>query len=116
MDTLRDASNKSVGYSGLFCRDWLSGISFSVFSVPLWFIALVLVAALGLFQPMPAVAQPPAFDRKALIDSYSAHVRPKGTWEWVDWPNTLDLAERGRLGVQALTGNLDPANSYAPYS
>ena len=51
-----------------------------------------------------------------MINSYSAHVRPKGTWESVDWPNTLDLSERGRFGIQALTGNLDPANSYAPYS
>src|SRR6202140_1633487 len=76
----------------------------------------MLIAALGLFQALPCVAQPPAFDRQALINSFSAHVRPKGTWESVDWPNTLDLSERGALGVQALTGNLDPANSYAPYS
>jgi hypothetical protein len=75
-----------------------------------------LSTVLGLFAAFPAVAEPPSLDRKALIDSYSAHVRPKGTWETVKWPDTLDLAERGRLGVQALTGNLDPANAYAPYS
>jgi hypothetical protein len=76
----------------------------------------LLSAALGLFPARPAVAGPPPLDRKALFDSYSAHVRPRGTWETVTWPDTLDLAERGRLGVQALTGNLDPANAYAPYS
>ena len=76
----------------------------------------MLSAALGLFPALTAAAEPPSLDRKALIDSYSAHVRPKGIWETVEWPDTLDLAERGRLGVQALTGNLDPANAYAPYS
>ena len=62
----------------------------------------MLIAGLGVVHALPAVAQPPAFDRQALIDSYSAHVRPKGTWEKVDWPNTLDLSERGRLGVHAV--------------
>ncbi|HEV8067581.1 MAG TPA: hypothetical protein VGP76_07580 [Planctomycetaceae bacterium] len=76
----------------------------------------MLIAAHCVLQGLPCVAEPPAFDRQALVNSYSAHVRPKGTWESVDWPDTLDLSERGRLGVQALTGNLDPANSYAPYS
>jgi len=76
----------------------------------------VAIAALGLLGAVSAVAEPPTFDRQALLDSYSAHVRPKGTWESVEWPDTLDLSERGRFGVQALTGNLDPANSYAPYS
>src|SRR5690348_4168714 len=77
-------------------------------------IALILLFAT--LDMAPATAEPPVLDRQALIDSYSAHVRPKGTWEEVEWPNTLDLAERGRLGVQALTGNLDPANAFAPYS
>src|SRR6516164_8157617 len=76
----------------------------------------MLSAALGLFPALTAAAEPPSLDRKALIDSYAARVRPKGSWETVEWPDTLDLAERGRLGVQALTGNLDPANAYAPYS
>jgi hypothetical protein len=79
-------------------------------------IVTMLSAALGLFPALPTAAEPPTLDRKALTDSYAAHVRPKGTWETVEWPDTLDLAERGRLGVQALTGNLDPANAYAPYS
>src|SRR5262249_44166736 len=76
----------------------------------------VLIAACALLQASPSVAQSPTFDRQALLQTYLAHVPPKGTLEWVDWPDTLDLSERGRLGVQALTGNLDPTNSYAPYS
>src|SRR5262245_29349245 len=62
--------------------------------------ALMFVCAV--LHVLPASAEPPAFERQALIDSYSAHVRPSGAWEEVEWPNTLDLAERGRLGVQAL--------------
>jgi hypothetical protein len=76
----------------------------------------ILTVALGQFPALLAGAEPPSLDRKAMIDSYAAHVRPKGLWEPVEWPDTLDLAERGRLGVQALTGNLDPANAYAPRS
>lgn len=69
-----------------------------------------------LLQPLPVFAQAPSLDRKGMVESYKAHVQPRGTWELVNWPDTLDLSERGRFGVRALTGNLDPANSYAPYS
>ena len=79
-------------------------------------LAIAMLTVIGHFLVLPSFAEPPTFDRESLIHSYSAHVRPKGTWESVDWPNTLDLSERGRFGVQALTGNLDPANSFAPYS
>ena len=78
--------------------------------------AIVLFASLVHHAALDCFAEPPVLDRQSLIDSYAALVEPRGTWESVDWPDTLDLAERGRLGVQALTGNLDPNNSYAPYS
>jgi hypothetical protein len=76
----------------------------------------LLVALFYLPQGVPGFTEPPALDRPALVRSYVQHLPPAGNWEELDWPNTLDLAERGRLGVQALTGNLDPSNSYAPYS
>ena len=40
----------------------------------------MLIAAHCVLQGLPCVAEPPAFDRQALVNSYSAHVRPKGTW------------------------------------
>src|SRR4029079_2597195 len=79
-------------------------------------LAIAMLTVIGHFLVLPSFAEPPTFDRESFMYRYSAHVRPKGTWESVDWPNTLDLSERGRFGVQALTGNLVPANSYAPYS
>jgi hypothetical protein len=76
----------------------------------------IMIALVALCPVSPTVGQTKPFDREGLLSSYRAHVRPEGTWESVDWPDTLDLSERGRLGVQALTGNLDPENFYAPRS
>src|SRR5690349_218908 len=96
---------------------WHPEDSVSSFETASKYVAITaLITTLGLFYALPSRAEPPTLDRQSLIDSYAAHVRPKGTWESVEWPNTLDLAERGRFGVGALTGNLDPANSFAPYS
>ncbi|MBI4025034.1 MAG: hypothetical protein HY360_08640 [Verrucomicrobia bacterium] len=40
-------------------------------------------------------------------------VKPKGHWEEVEMPDTLDLAERAALGVNALIGNMKPDQHYA---
>lgn len=68
-----------------------------------------LVIALGLCLVLSAAAGP--FDPDTLIDLQK--MKPKGTWEDVTWPDTLDLSDRARIALEgALTLNPDPAHHY----
>jgi hypothetical protein len=40
-------------------------------------------------------------------------MRPKGNWYEATVPDTLDLAERAKLAINALIGNLEPTEFYA---
>ena len=52
-------------------------------------------------------AQP--FDPDTMIDLEKT--KPRGTWEEVTWPDTLDLSDRARIALEgALTLNPDPAH------
>ena len=42
-------------------------------------------------------------------------IRPRGEYYTVEAPDTLDLAERARLSINSLTGNVDPDRFYAVY-
>src|SRR5262249_61455160 len=52
-----------------------------------------------------------AFDPDKMINLKK--MKPRGTWEEVTWPVTLDLSDRARIALEgALTLNPDPAHHY----
>src|SRR5262245_32605896 len=62
-----------------------------------------LTIVLPFFLMLPAVAGP--FDPDKMIDKEK--VKPKGIWEEVTLPDTLDLAARAEIALNVLTGDLD---------
>ncbi len=90
-------------------------------------IAVVIVAAMsaGNFYsrtaPPASGTQPSAASGsearpKAVVDEgvflQEATMRPRGHWENVTVPDTLDLAEHAKLSINALTGDMDPEHYY----
>ena len=79
----------------------------------MWFrqrtIAWVLIVSAGL--GIEAIAQ--LADPDQVIDKEK--MKPKGLYYEARVPDTLDLAERARAAINALTGNLDPDRSYGVY-
>src|SRR6202171_6861945 len=65
--------------------------------------------ALGFCLFLSAAAGP--FDPDKMISLEK--MKPRGTWEEVTWPDTLDLSDRARIALEgALTLNPDPAHHY----
>src|SRR5260221_4270701 len=70
-----------------------------------------LAIALAFCLVLSAAAGP--FDPNQMIDLKKT--RPKGTWEEVTWPDTLDLAARAELSLNVLTRNSDAASTDSVY-
>lgn len=70
-------------------------------------LSLVIAGLIFFFGTAPIAAAP---DLDALIKEDA--IRPRGEFYEREVPDTLDLAERAKLAVNVLTGNLDPEKSY----
>lgn len=58
----------------------------------------------------------PERDIKADVDLFSqSELKPEGSYYQAEVPDTLDLAERGRLAVRGLINFADPERLYEPY-
>src|SRR5437867_8852410 len=77
-----------------------------VFKKPIHFIFI----SISLWALNAAAGQ---FDPNQMIDLEK--MRPKGTWEEVTWPDTLDLAARAELSLNVLTRNSDAASTDSVY-
>ena len=72
-------------------------------------ILMMIIILGGLLLPITTLAAEPD-----LWDSIGPEAfKPSGRWIEVEAPGTLDLAERARLSINMLTGNIDPAQSYS---
>src|SRR5258708_13599664 len=78
-------------------------------SLPSLFIALGFCLVLS--SAAADAADAGLFDPNQMIDLEKMH--PKGTWEEVTWPDTLDLAARAELSLNGLTRN---SNAHPPDS
>jgi len=68
-------------------------------------------------RPVPSKLPPPreaSLDPRKVLDKESMKIR--GTWEEVDWPDTLDLADRADYAMHILTENFDPTCAYSNYA
>jgi hypothetical protein len=73
--------------------------------------SLVAVALVALGQGGLSAAEPVNLD--ALI--HKDKIKPRGQFYQATVPDTLDLAERARLSLNCLIGNLEPATFYGVY-
>src|SRR5258708_37997504 len=80
-------------------------------SLPSLFIALGFCLVLSSAAADAADAGP--FDPNQMIDLEK--MQPKGTWEEVTWPDTLDLAARAELSLNVLTRNSDADSADSVY-
>ena len=56
-------------------------------------------------------SRPPNLDEVLSLEA----IKPRGQWSEATVPDTLDLAERAKLSINALVGNLEPEKYYGVY-